>query len=129
MTPASAHKMGRDAPVIRLTLVRILLLPTLALCLIDGAVLSAQEKSSGAASPPTKDIPARFVDIAKQAGVKFDYKSSHTTKKYLIETMAPGVALFDYDNDGRLDIFVVNGTPLDDPTPKGTIPQKAGPKY
>jgi hypothetical protein len=37
--------------------------------------------------------------------------------------------LFDYDNDGRLDIFVVNGAPLADPTPKGTIPQKAGPKY
>lgn len=43
--------------------------------------------------------------------------------------MGPGVALFDYDNDGRLDIFVVNGAPLADPTPKGTIPQKAGPKY
>ena len=43
--------------------------------------------------------------------------------------MAPGVALFDYDNDGRLDIFLVNGAPLADPTPKGTIPQKTGPEY
>ncbi|PYU42149.1 MAG: RNA-binding protein [Acidobacteria bacterium] len=43
--------------------------------------------------------------------------------------MAPGVALFDYDNDGRLDIFAVNGAPLSDPTPKGAIPQKPGPKY
>ncbi|PYU31413.1 MAG: RNA-binding protein [Acidobacteria bacterium] len=43
--------------------------------------------------------------------------------------MGSGVALFDYDNDGRLDIFLVNGAPLGDPTPKGTIPQKAGPKY
>jgi beta-1,4-mannooligosaccharide phosphorylase/FG-GAP-like repeat len=42
--------------------------------------------------------------------------------------MGSGVALFDYDNDGRLDIFVVNGAPLSDPTPKGTIPQKTGPK-
>lgn len=37
--------------------------------------------------------------------------------------------MFDYDNDGRLDIFLVNGAPLRDPTPKGTIPQKTGPKY
>ena len=43
--------------------------------------------------------------------------------------MGAGVALFDYDNDGRLDIFLVNGAPLDDPTPQGTIPKKTGPKY
>ena len=43
--------------------------------------------------------------------------------------MGSGVALFDYDNDGRLDIFFVNGAPLSDPTAKGTIPQKTGPKY
>ncbi len=40
--------------------------------------------------------------------------------------MGAGVALFDYDNDGRLDIFLVNGAPLDDPTPLGTIPKKSG---
>lgn len=43
--------------------------------------------------------------------------------------MAPGVALFDYDNDGRLDIFLVNGAPLSDPTQKGTIPRKTDPEY
>lgn len=43
--------------------------------------------------------------------------------------MGPGVALFDYDNDGRLDIYLVNGAPLADPTPKGTIPVKTGPEY
>lgn len=43
--------------------------------------------------------------------------------------MGPGVALFDYDNDGRLDVFLVNGAPLGDPTPKGTVPQKTDPSY
>ena len=42
--------------------------------------------------------------------------------------MGSGVALFDYDNDGRLDIFFANGAALTDPTAPGTIPQKSGPK-
>ena len=71
----------------------------------------------------------RFVDLSQSLGVNFQHQASHTSKKYLPETMGSGVALFDYDNDGRLDIFFVNGAPLSDPTPKGTIPQKTGPKY
>lgn len=70
-----------------------------------------------------------FVDVASQSGINFRYRASHTSRKYLLETMGAGVALFDYDNDGRLDIFLVNGAPLADPTPKGTIPQKTGPDY
>lgn len=41
--------------------------------------------------------------------------------------MGAGVALFDYDNDGRLDIFFVNGAPLADPQPRNSIPEKNGP--
>jgi hypothetical protein len=73
--------------------------------------------------------PGKFVDITGRTGVKFQHIASHTSRKYLIETMGSGVALFDYDNDGRLDIFLVNGAPISDPKTKGTIPQKAGPKY
>jgi hypothetical protein len=83
-----------------------------------------------ASSPAQPDIvPGNFVDITIKSGVSFRGRASHTTKKYLLETMGSGVALFDYDNDGRLDIFFVNGAPLSDPTVKGTIPQKTGPEY
>lgn len=71
----------------------------------------------------------RFTDVTGKLGLNYVNQASHTSRKYLIETMGPGVALFDYENDGRLDIFVVNGAPLKDPTPKGTIPEKTGPKY
>ena len=73
--------------------------------------------------------PGKFVDITAQSGIDFQYQASHTSKKYLLETMGPGVALFDYDNDGLLDIFAVNGAPLTDPMRKGAIPQKNGTKY
>jgi hypothetical protein len=76
---------------------------------------------------PSAD-PAVYTDVTSALNINFEYVASHTSRKYLIETMGSGVALFDYDNDGHLDIFVVNGAPLSDPTLKGTIPQKAGPK-
>lgn len=81
-----------------------------------------------AISPVSAD-GAAFTDVTQRLGVNFQYRSSHTSRKYLLETMGSGVALFDYDNDGRLDIYLVNGAPLADPTPKGTIPQKTGPQY
>jgi len=86
------------------------------------------EAEHSAKSPPDGVSP-RFVDIAPERGVHFQHFASHTAKKYLIETMGPGVALLDYDNDGRLDLFIVNGAPLSDPTPKGTIPKKTQPEH
>ena len=77
-------------------------------------------------APP---VPGRFVDVTEQLGIHFRQQASPTAKKYLLETMGSGVALFDYDNDGRLDIFLANGAPITEPTPKGTIPKKDGPKY
>jgi hypothetical protein len=74
-------------------------------------------------------VQPTFSDVTGAVGIRFQYVASHTSRKYLIETMGSGVALFDYDNDGRLDIFAVNGAPLRDPTPKGTIPQKTGPEH
>jgi hypothetical protein len=103
--------------------------------LLLGAVLFAvlmgvvAAERSGSTPDSQKPFPGKFVDITSASGIRFHYLSSHTPKHYLPETMGPGVALFDYDNDGRLDIFLVNGAPLQDPTPKGSIPQKTGPTY
>src|SRR6202042_165387 len=70
-----------------------------------------------------------FVDTTQRLGVNFQYRASHTSRKYLLETMGAGVALFDYDNDGRLDIFLVNGAPLGPDMARDAVPQKAGPQY
>jgi enediyne biosynthesis protein E4 len=73
--------------------------------------------------------PGRFVDVTEKAGLHFLHQAPHTSRKYLLETMGSGVALFDCDNDGRLDLYLVNGAPFSDPEPKGSIPQKSGPEY
>ena len=86
-------------------------------------------QSASVPLPLPKLVPGKFRDITSELSIDFRYLSSHTTKKYLIETMGTGAALFDFDNDGRLDIFLVNGAPLTDPTPKTAIPQKTGPQY
>ncbi|MGD0220852.1 MAG: CRTAC1 family protein [Terriglobia bacterium] len=86
----------------------------------------AQFKSRGE-QPDT--VPGNFVDVTATSGLQFHHYASQTAKKYMLEIMGSGVALFDYDNDGRLDIFLVNGAPISDPTPLGTIPRKSDPKY
>jgi enediyne biosynthesis protein E4 len=59
----------------------------------------------------------------------FTQANSPTSRKYLPETMGGGVAFLDYDNDGRLDIFFVNGAKIDDPMAPGRMPDKSDRKY
>ena len=57
---------------------------------------------------------AYFTDKAKEAGLTMmNVFGGENTKKYIIETTGTGVAIFDYDNDGWPDIFIVNGTKLE----------------
>jgi hypothetical protein len=93
------------------------------------SVAGAQESKPRAQSMITDPVPGRFVDITERSGIRFVHQAPHTSRKYLIETMGSGVALFDCDNDGRLDIFLANGAFYPDPTPKGFIPLKSGPQY
>ena len=54
-------------------------------------------------------------DLKRPSGLDFVLQNSPTPKKYLIETMPGGVALLDYNNDGLLDIFFVNGGHVSSP--------------
>jgi hypothetical protein len=81
--------------------------------------------STGAAHPAIKDAqnrpitaggfvdgaPVVFEDITKSAGLdKFHHRSGTPQKESILETMGSGVALIDYDNDGWLDIYLLNGS-------------------
>ena len=74
-------------------------------------------RASGPAhNPKTKDASSSvsFVDIAKTAGINFHLTCGDPEKRYIMESTCGGVAVLDYDNDGWMDIFLVDGSTLDD---------------
>ena len=70
-----------------------------------------------------------FEDVTIKSGIRFKHETSRTSQKYLPESMGAGVAMFDYDNDGCLDLFFVNGARLQDPMPHSASPDKSDPRY
>ena len=65
---------------------------------------------------------ASFTDIAREAGLTARFIQGHPLrKKYIIEANGTGVAFLDFNNDGRLDVFLVNGSRIE-PFPKGQEP-------
>jgi len=60
----------------------------------------------------TQSVKIQFTDITKTAGITFKHVAS-PEKRYIVESMSGGVALFDYDNDGDLDIYLVNSLTVD----------------
>jgi len=63
---------------------------------------------------PTEPALPIFTDITQQAGIHFKHGAGSPEKDYIFEAKGGGVALFDYDNDGYLDIFFTNGNTLED---------------
>jgi hypothetical protein len=91
----------------------------LALSIVPGVFLESVSQ------PPS----VQFTDATQAAGIAFEHRSSATPSKYLLETMGGGVALLDYDNDGRLDLFFTNGAKLEESMAEGTSPDKTDPAF
>ncbi len=63
-------------------------------------------------SPLSALTPIHFREVAHSAGLDFVLQNNPTPRKHMIETMPGGVAAFDYNNDGRTDIFFTNGASI-----------------
>src|SRR5213594_586017 len=82
---------------------------------------STPSRFLAAAAPPSFD-PVVFEEVAAGRGLRFVTHSGRTARKHQPETMVAGVALLDYDGDGWLDVYAVNG---------GELPraEKTGPEH
>jgi hypothetical protein len=58
------------------------------------------------------DSPILFHDVTKQTGITFVHTDGGSGLHYIMETVSAGLALFDYDGDGNIDIYFLNGAPL-----------------
>jgi enediyne biosynthesis protein E4 len=76
-------------------------------------------RESLALAPPAS--PVQFTDITSQAKIAFKHTTGATGQKYLMETMGSGCAFLDFDGDGYLDIYFVNGGILPGFTPSGEL--------
>jgi hypothetical protein len=76
-------------------------------------VLAAAAVAAAIVSGADNPLP-QFVNIAHQAGVAFHHTNGASAEKHLVETMGSGGLFFDYDGDGWIDIFVVDGGSIAD---------------
>src|SRR5438552_13987748 len=95
--------------------------------LLSGLAAAPAIKLLGAM--PASAISPLFEDVTANSGIRFKHESSRTSQKYLPESMGAGVAMFDYDNDGWLDLFFANGAKILDPIPRGISPDKSDPRF
>jgi hypothetical protein len=85
--------------------------------------LVLQQPAKPNPSPNPAKSPIQFLDVAREAGLTTpNVWGDPNTKKYIIEAKGSGIAFFDYDNDGWLDIYLTNGTLLGKEWPKGQAP-------
>ncbi|MGE3310023.1 MAG: CRTAC1 family protein [Limisphaerales bacterium] len=64
------------------------------------------------AAEPTASTSIQFTDVTRETGIRFVHTDGGSGRRYIVESVASGLATFDYDGDGDVDIYFLNGAPL-----------------
>lgn len=92
---------------------RVFTFLTVGLALFVVVLFARPRNSPAAKSQATSDLgPIRFEEIAQKAGLHYVTANGNTENKNQPQTMVAGVALFDYDNDGYLDVYLIGGAAI-----------------
>src|SRR5262245_34324488 len=81
----------------------------LALCLLAPTGCGPRVAAVDRPASPAVAAPLRYDDVTSRAGIRFRHVNGGFGKKWMPETMGSGCAFIDYDRDGQLDLFFVNG--------------------
>jgi hypothetical protein len=81
---------------------------------MNRALAAATLAVSGFVMAAAAQTPVRFTDVTRESGVNFRHINGASPNKHLVETMGSGGLFFDYDNDGWIDLFLVDGGSLAD---------------
>jgi hypothetical protein len=80
----------------------------MALCWLLVAGCRTPEPPAG----PAPSAPIRLTDVTAEVGLDFVHTDGSSGRRYIVEPMSAGLALFDYNGDGLIDIYFLNGAPL-----------------
>ena len=82
------------------------------------------------ASPADPACAIQLHEVTAQSGITFQHRDGSSGRRYVVEAMSTGIATFDYDNDGLIDIYFPNGAPLPgcqiDPPPRHALYRNLG---
>ena len=77
-----------------------------------------------------RSCPIQLHDVTRETGIRFIHTDGHSGQRYIMETITAGLALFDYDGDGLIDVYFLNGAPLKgttvDTPPKNALYRNLG---